>query len=215
MVYNGEIFNSEQLRREMEINGIKFDSRNSDTEVLFQLLQNYDFKIALNKLNGMFAFAFLDLRLKKLFIARDKVGIKPLYYSKNSRHFRFSSELKSLTRANDHKPEINMSSVRNYLLRNYVPGPDTIYEHYFKLKPGHLLIYDIVSHSSEIQKWWEPAFHQGVIQNKSQAVEAVRETLERSVIRWSQSDQKSTAISLSGGLDSTIIAAIAKKMVSS
>src|SRR5690606_20866549 len=136
IVFNGEIFNFPELRKELENGGVAFRSR-CDTEVLLQLYIR-DGEKCLNRLNGFFAFCIYDKTEQTLFLARDRFGIKPLLYLFDEDKFLFSSEMKSMIQYGIEKT-IDYSSLYTYLQLNYIPAPDTIFTNVKKLMPGHFL----------------------------------------------------------------------------
>ena len=137
VVFNGEIYNFLELRRDLVQKGHHFVTR-SDTEVLVHLYEEVGERLP-EYLNGMFAFAIWDSRRKELFLARDRFGKKPLYYSSAvaGTRFCFASELKGLTALPGFDAAVNPQSVANFLAFSYVPDPDTIYHDVFKLPPAH------------------------------------------------------------------------------
>ncbi|MBA3972393.1 MAG: hypothetical protein H0X46_09685, partial [Bacteroidetes bacterium] len=133
IVFNGEIFNYKTLRLELEQKGVTFRSH-SDTEVLLQLYISYKEK-CLEQLDGEFAFAIYDSASKELFIARDRYGIKPIYYFKDGDRFVFASEMKALMSFNIPK-KIDKASLQLYFHLNYIPSPSSIFENVKKVEAG-------------------------------------------------------------------------------
>lgn len=209
IVYNGEIFNSPELKRDLENQGVVFQTDHSDTEVLFHLLIR-EGKAALSKLNGMFGFAFLDKKRGKLLLARDRFGIKPLYYSETGTRFAFASEIKSLSAMEGFQNRLNRSALYDYLSLQYVVGQQSIVDGVKRLSAGHCLEYDLSAKTYHIEKWWSPSYQPQSGVSRTEWVERVRDGLEKAVMRWSLSDVP-LAISLSGGLDSSAIAGICAK----
>lgn len=204
IVFNGEIFNSYELRTELEKKGEVFFSKNSDTEVILRLYSRYGVDF-LEKLNGMFAFAIYDKKNKKLFIARDRFGIKPLYFYHINNNLIFSSEIKAILNVID-KPSIDAQSFYHYSSLKYVPLDKTIYENIDKLLPGHYLVYDLNHNNLEIKKWWDLEFNIKNELRKNDWYELVKDKLLNSVKRWTISDVN-CAFTMSGGLDSTALVA--------
>lgn len=137
LVFNGEIYNFRILREELERKGVTFKT-SSDTEVLFHAIKIWG-KECLSKLNGMFSFFWLNKKDRKFLIARDRTGIKPLYYMTEGGAFLFASELNSIARFSREKPQLSHSAIQNYLCLQYIPTPDTPIEGIKKLPPGHFI----------------------------------------------------------------------------
>src|ERR1700683_2212497 len=145
ITYNGEIYNFADLRRELEAKGHRFRSH-TDTEAVVHLYEEYGpdrFKDCLNRLNGMFALAFCDLRSTspKLFLARDHFGIKPLYYWERNGELAFASEVKALLQVPGIEASMNMEALHQYLTFLWVPDPLTMFEGIRKLPAGHYAIW--------------------------------------------------------------------------
>jgi asparagine synthase (glutamine-hydrolysing) len=203
LVFNGEIVNAPELRRELESSGVTFRSDHSDTEVLLRLLCSAGVA-ALPRLNGMFAFALYDRLAGVVTIARDRLGIKPLYYTDSGGRFAFASELKSLLALPFVEREIDAQSLFHYLSLMYVPGPATIIRGVRKLDPGSVLTYHLVTRSVSVRRWWRVSFVPDHSVPEQEWPEQIRDALARSVKRWTMSDVP-VACSLSGGLDSSAI----------
>jgi asparagine synthase (glutamine-hydrolysing) len=142
IVFNGEIYNAEDIRR--ELNGIGAAPPagwrgHSDTEVLLQACRHFGVAGAVERLIGMFAFAFWDARAQRLTLVRDRLGIKPLYWARAGKQFLFASELKALRAHPDFSAELDMTALAGYLRQAYVPSPRSIYRDAQKLPPGHML----------------------------------------------------------------------------
>ncbi len=200
LVFNGEIYNAPELRRELLSKDEKFRSDHSDTEVLLHLLAR-EGQSALRKLNGMFAFALYDRKEDRLLCARDRMGIKPLYYTASSGRFAFASELKSLLALPFVGRCVDRESLFHYLSLMYVPGGKTILDGIFRLPPGHLLIVgpDRTPHT---EKWWAPSFAPDRTVSRDEWPGRIAHTLNAAARRWTMSDVP-FACSLSGGLDSS------------
>lgn len=203
LVFNGEIVNAPALRVELEKDGVVFRSAHSDTEVLLALLERWGVD-ALPQLNGMFAFALHDAQQGTLTLARDRFGIKPLYYIEEGGRFAFASEMKSLLRLPFVRREVDHSSLFHYLSLMYVPGEKAILSGVRRLLPGHLLVYRLRDSSLSRRQWWKPGFEPdfGVAEREWPAM--IREGFQKAVARWALSDVP-IACSLSGGLDSSAI----------
>ena len=206
LIFNGAILNSPELRKEMEKKGINFFSKNSDTEVLLNLLILQGIK-CLKILNGFFSFAFYDNKTKKLLCARDRFGIKPFYYLYNNKELLFASELKSILNSGYSSKDIDKQSLYHYLSLLWVPGPNTIIKDIKKLQPGHLLELDLSDNILQIIKWWDLDFKPDYSVKKSEWPKKILSALTNSVKRSTLSDVP-LSCALSGGLDSQSITGI-------
>jgi asparagine synthase (glutamine-hydrolysing) len=199
IVFNGEIFNSPELRAELERRGRKFATDHSDTEVVLALWEERGAE-GLSALNGMFAFALLDRERRELVLARDRFGIKPLYYTEYP--FAFASELRALLQVPGVSRELDTESLFHYLSLRFVPGGCSILAGVRRLPPAHLLRYDLDRHTHTVQRWWRLEFRRD-----EAAAERLRDELRAAVVRWTLSDVP-VAVSLSGGLDSSAVTAL-------
>jgi asparagine synthase (glutamine-hydrolysing) len=202
MVYNGEIYNFKDFYPELKTNG--FDIRtSSDTEVLLKLYELYGTKM-LNRLNGMFAFVVWDKKERKLIAVRDRMGVKPLYYSFYNETFYFASEQKALFTAGV-PLKMAKDGMEEFIFNRFVAGENTLYENVKKVLPGHIFtIHESGKTTSE--KWWDL---KAEIQNQPKIenpVEWFRETFDNSVKLRMVSDVP-VGVLLSGGLDSSSILA--------
>lgn len=209
IVFNGEIFNYQTTRKELEQKGVQFKTQ-SDTEVLLYAYIHFG-ETFLHKLNGFFAFAIYDKQEEKLFLACDRFGIKPLYYYKDEDYFFFGSELKTITQF-PIKKEINWSSVATYFQLNYIPGKNSIFRNIQRLEPGH----QILIHKSEIiiKKWYNIPYNaleaeQNQLSYEDQKKKLV-ELMDDSVRLRLISDVPLGAF-LSGGIDSSVVTAMASR----
>ncbi|HEY4628555.1 MAG TPA: asparagine synthase (glutamine-hydrolyzing) [Flavobacterium sp.] len=202
LVYNGEIYNFKDFYPELKSNG--FDIRtNSDTEVLLKLFQLHGLKM-LNRLNGMFAFAIWDKIEKKLTVVRDRMGVKPLYYSFYNETFYFASEQKALFSAGI-PLKMAQDGLEEYIFNRFVAGGNTLYENVQKVLPGHIMI---IHEGGKVttEKWWNLKKE---IQNQPEIknpVEWFRETFDDSIKLRMVSDVP-VGVLLSGGLDSSSVLA--------
>ena len=153
IVFNGEIYNFDELRTELRHKGHEF-STNSDTEVIVHAYEEYG-DDCVNRLNGMFAFAIWDDRNQKLLLARDRVGIKPLYYYAGSDCVVFGSELKAILEYPGVPRDLDHAALDTFLTFEYIPAPSSIFKNIKKLKPGHLLT--LQSGKVSIRKYWDVA----------------------------------------------------------
>jgi asparagine synthase (glutamine-hydrolysing) len=211
VVFNGEIYNFRELRNELEAKGYTF-ATTSDTEVLINGYLAFGLETILNRLEGMFAFALYDTKLEKLFVARDKFGEKPLYYSNNEESFTFASELKAFNpKLNTH--EIDIKALNYFLTLTYIPAPYTIYKDIHKLKAGCYLTIDNQGVLST-NMYFELSSQISRLQPISNFVDAkkrVEETVTKSISSRMVSDVPLGAF-LSGGIDSSIVAVIMSKL---
>ena len=199
IVFNGEIFNSPQLREDLERAGRVFATDHSDTEVVLALWEERGAG-ALRALNGMFAFALLDRERRELVLVRDRFGIKPLHYTE--RPFAFASELRTLMQVPGVPRELDRESLFHYLSLRFVPGDRSIVAGIRRLPPAHLLRYDLNTRKHAVERWWRLEFRPD-----ETAPERLRDELRAAVVRWTLSDVP-VAVSLSGGLDSSAVTAL-------
>ncbi|MBI4964516.1 MAG: asparagine synthase (glutamine-hydrolyzing) [Desulfomonile tiedjei] len=208
VVFNGEIYNFREIRKFLESKGHRFRTQ-SDTEVLLELyLQKKE--AMLDDLNGMFSFAIWDDREKRLFLARDRLGKKPLYYTHAKDRVSFSSELYSLLRDPAVPRDLNNQAVFEYLLYDFIPAPDSIFKGVFKLPAAHAAIFD--AGGFRVWRYWEPPFPEESNDYPSQR-SALLDLLQDAVRLRLISDVPLGSF-LSGGLDSTLITALMRENVS-
>tara|TARA_B100000809_G_C15131276_1_gene528526 strand:+ start:2015 stop:3943 length:1929 start_codon:yes stop_codon:yes gene_type:complete len=215
IVFNGEIYNYLELKEALLADGVSFTT-NSDTEVLLHLFIKHKEK-CLEKLNGFFAFAVFDKQEKSLFVARDRMGIKPLLYFFDGEQFIFGSELKALLTFNI-KKKIDKVSLFNYLQFNYIPTHNSIIEGVKKLEPGHFISIeniDRIGDSIKEEMYYEiPLNQESTLQtnamNYDKSQDMLRNLLDDAVQKRLVSDV-SVGTFLSGGVDSSIISLLAKR----
>lgn len=207
---NGEIYNYRELRLDLELQGHKFRSQ-SDTEVIVHAYEQFG-DMVVDHLDGMFAFSIWDEKKKKLLLARDRVGKKPLYYHFNNRYFTFGSEIKSLLVCPWVPKQIAIHNIPDFLAHGYVPWPETMYEGILQVPPGSLMIFDQTG-VHEPENYWTLKFgkSKGKIQSYDSIKEKIYELLHSAVSKRLISDAPLGAL-LSGGLDSAIIVALASKI---
>jgi|TARA_B100001971_G_C18250478_1_gene577791 asparagine synthase (glutamine-hydrolysing) len=208
IVYNGEIYNFKEIKSKLEERGHRFNS-DTDTEVIVHAYEEYGEK-CLQYFNGMFAFTIWDSKQKKIFVAVDRLGIKPLYYTKIGNRFLFASEIKSLLQYKDLKREVNKKGLIDYLTFRYTPTEQTIFEGIKKLKPGHFLVYK--KNKIQINRYWDVNINRISKKPIAYYEKLVLKNLKQSVKRRLISDVPLGA-HLSGGLDSSIIVAMMKTLV--
>jgi len=209
IVYNGEIFNFSELRKELEQNGMTSFSSHSDTEILLKLFI-LEREKCLNKLNGFFGFCIYDKEEQSFFLARDRYGVKPLLYQFDEDKFLFASEMKSILAYGIEK-ELDYTSLHTYLQLNYIPGPRTIFQNVKKLLPGHFL--EVKSRRLEVRSYYAIPYsniQQSISNNYVEAKEKFKQLLEAAVQRRLISDVPLGTF-LSGGIDSSIITGLAAR----
>ena len=208
--YNGEIYNFQDLRDKLEKASHKFVSK-TDSEVLVHAYEEWGVSL-LNKINGQFAFCIFDKKKNIFFIARDRLGIKPLYYYQSGKKFVFGSELKVFLES-DIKKQINQVALDHYMLFGNTPSKQSILENVEKLLPGSYIIYDLASSEiKEYRQYWALSFSEDSSLSETEAIDQIRKELDRSVKMRLISDVPLGAF-LSGGVDSSIIVAIMRKYV--
>jgi asparagine synthase (glutamine-hydrolysing) len=200
VVCNGEIYNHRELRRGLERRGHRF-ATGSDTEVIVHLYEELGAG-CVEKLAGMFALAVADFRERRLLLARDRIGKKPLYLADDGRHLGFASELKSLLNAGLAGPEIDPEALDLYLCFGYVPTPWTIFRGARKLPAGHLAV--VSDGSMRVERYWDVKMQPVEAQNEERLVEELEELLSDAVQARLESDVPLGAF-LSGGIDSGTI----------
>jgi asparagine synthase (glutamine-hydrolysing) len=209
--YNGEIFNFEGLKQELEKAGHQFESH-TDTEVLVHGYEQWGTGL-LEKLNGQFAFCIFDKKKNIFFLARDRLGIKPLYYYCDDRNFIFGSELKVFLRS-DIRKEINKNALDYYLIFGNTPFEQSILDGVKKLPAGCYLIYNLKERKlQKYQRYWAVSFDEQTDFSEEELKRQIADRLEESVRMQLISDVPLGAF-LSGGVDSSIIVSIMRKYVS-
>src|SRR5207245_1129087 len=186
IVYNGEIYNHRELRSKLEARGHRYRTK-SDTETIVHLYEEYG-RDCVQHLRGMFAFAIWDRRLRRLFIARDRLGIKPLYYFYDDKKFIFGSEIKAILAYPGIKPEFNQSTLAEYLAFGYIAGQETMFTGICKLPPGNTLEIDDAG-KIKVESYWDlsiPAGNDG--RPRAHYIKTYRELLEECVASHLMSD---------------------------
>ncbi|MGO9275604.1 MAG: asparagine synthase (glutamine-hydrolyzing) [Terriglobia bacterium] len=212
ITYNGEIYNFHSIRTELQKLGHTFRSR-TDTEILIHGYEEWGVRL-LERLNGMFGLALLDLRQKpaRLLLARDRLGIKPVYYTSVGGRLVYASEIKAILLAPGIARDVDLNALHRYLAFLWVPGPETLFKGIYKLPPGHYLEWSEGEYS--LHCYWSlrfpPALANGKRNEKDLSVELL-EILRRAVKRHLISDVP-VGVFLSGGLDSSTILALAAEL---
>lgn len=208
IVFNGTIYNYRELRAVLKDKGYTFHTE-SDTEVLLQAYQAWGEK-CLDHLIGMFAFAIWDRQKQKLFVARDRLGIKPLYFSHDQNNFIFGSNTQSLLASKLVDTNINPTALQfMYTLHAVVPAPYTIFKGIQKLKPAHYMWVDMKGKAEEHQYWWLDAQDKHSDWDVKEWRDAIEDKLRTAVRRRLLASDVPVGVLLSGGLDSSLIVALA------
>lgn len=203
VVFNGEIYNFHELRHELEAVGHRFKSR-TDTETIVHGYEQWGVDVV-RRLRGMFAFAIWDRRRQQLLLARDPIGIKPLFYHQGDQRVVFGSELKAVLAAPGVPRKVNQAALYDYLTYNYIPCPNTAYEGIGKLPPAHYLIAG--RHGVDVQRYWTLDPADVVACGERTAIDRVRGLLEDAVRSHMLADVP-VGVFLSGGLDSSLVASL-------
>jgi asparagine synthase (glutamine-hydrolysing) len=206
ITYNGEIYNYRELRRALEVTGVRFRS-SSDTEVLLHAYAAWG-PAMLDRLVGMFAFAIWDSGKKELFLARDRAGEKPLYYGRTNAALAFASELQALVDVPDIDCSLDRDALAMYLEYQYVPAPKTIYKGIAKLPPAHAMLVD-TANAPRIWRYWDPlefALQPRLDINEQDAAKHLEQLLQEAVRGQLLADVPVGAF-LSGGIDSSAVVA--------
>lgn len=203
IVFNGEIYNYQELQKELESKGHIIKTK-SDTEVIVHLYEEYG-ESCVDRLRGMFAFALWDAKRKTLFLARDRVGIKPLYYWKSHNSIVFASEIKAILADPSVNRELDLGMIDRFLSFYFLPGEETLFKGINKLLPGHYLI--CRGEKVEIRQYWDLHFSESPIsvqEAESKTMELLEESLQLHMI-----SDVPVGFLLSGGVDSTAMLSFA------
>ncbi len=201
ITYNGEIYNFQELRSELEKRGHRFHTH-SDTEMVVHAYEEWGVH-CLKRFRGMFAFAIADYRKRELFLARDPLGIKPLYYALGSNLLAFASELQALRRVPGIDWDFDLEAVDQYLYLQYIPAPKTVFRHVRKLRPAHFFTMPFYGPPSPPQRYWKLDF-KPIERKEADLLAELDHTLRRSVEQHLVSDVPFGAF-LSGGIDSSAV----------
>ncbi|MDR4953082.1 asparagine synthase (glutamine-hydrolyzing) [Chryseobacterium sp. ES2] len=207
ITFNGEIYNFKKLRKELESLGYSFHST-SDTEVILKAYQQWG-NATFAKLDGMFAICIVDLISQKLILARDRVGMKPLFYHQNEEGLVWASEIKALLKNELVKPEINWNGVYTNFLFQTTLAPQTCFQHIFSLEPASFMTIDLKDQKITKKKFWKLPSPSGKNISEEEAVKKIDELLSQSISEQLFADVP-VAIMMSGGIDSTLIASKSK-----
>jgi asparagine synthase (glutamine-hydrolysing) len=206
VVQNGEIYNHLELRGQLIAHGHVFKTH-SDTEVLVHGYEQWG-EAMVERLNGMFAFAVHDRRAGAVFLARDRMGIKPMHYAIDGERLVFASELKALLRDPALRRGVDPTALEEYLAYEFVPSPRTIVRGVCKLRPGHTLTWSIAHSSARVERYWAPELNAGdgrhdLEQESARLLECLRESVRKELI-----SEVPLGVFLSGGIDSSAVAAM-------
>lgn len=211
IAFNGEVYNFKEIREDLKALGYQFIS-NSDTEVILYSYKAWGMK-CLEKFIGMFAFAILDKSIDKLYLVRDRAGVKPLYYYQYDDQFIFSSEIKSFHQHPEFKKEQNLEVLPYYFQFGYIPAPYTIFENCFKLESGHYLEFNLKDSTFEIYHYWDVNdFYKQEKNLKSEdEILSELETILNDSIALRMVSDVPVGVFLSGGYDSSLVTSILAK----
>jgi asparagine synthase (glutamine-hydrolysing) len=207
IVFNGEIYNYQELRVLLLAKGHVFKTQ-SDTEVIVHLYEEYG-SDCLEKLRGMFGFAIWDSKKKSLFLARDRVGIKPLYYYMGEHFVSFASEMKAILADPAVRREVDPAMIDRFLTYFYVPGPSTLLRNFFKLEPGHWLL--VRDGKIQVQSYWDIDFQPTDDHLSAQALDQKVVDLLDEAVQLHMISDVPVGFLLSGGVDSTAMLSLASK----
>lgn len=205
-VFNGEIYNFKDVRKTLKKKGHRF-ATNSDTETIVHAYEEWGTD-CLEKLSGMFAFAIWDNRKQKLFVARDRLGIKPLFYAWLDGNFYFASEMKGILQFQEFPRDLDLDALAAYFCLSYIPAPMTIFKHIRKLEPGHFIT--IENNKITIEKYWDLYFDPNTSRSMQSTIDTFMGKLGETVEKHMISDVPLGAF-LSGGIDSGAIVALMSK----
>jgi len=209
LIFNGEIYNFPELRTRLEVQGHRFRSH-TDSEVILHLYDELGPDCVRN-LDGIFAFAILDLKRDLVLLARDPLGVKPLYYSASADHFLFGSEIKAILASSMYRADVDWQAAHDYFTYLYVPGPRTMFQGILQLPPAHRLILNLADSSLHLERYWEVRRREEIEKASFADLKTqVRERLAASVKSQLISDVP-LGVFLSGGIDSTIVTGLARE----
>jgi asparagine synthase (glutamine-hydrolysing) len=209
IAYNGEVYNHEELRRELEAKGHRYRTR-SDSETIVHAYEEWGER-CVDRLRGMFSFAIWDRSRRRLFIARDRLGIKPLYWARVGRAFVCASEIKALFAFPGVRRAVHLPGVVEHLTQRYVAAPATLFDGIEKLPPAHR--WSVDAHDRPAECYWQVDYEPKVELDDADALEQVEARLTESVRLRLMSDVPLGAL-LSGGVDSSLVVALASRLVS-
>jgi asparagine synthase (glutamine-hydrolysing) len=210
IVFNGEVYNFQEIRPELEALGHVFHSK-SDTEVVLRAYAQWG-EACVERFRGMFAFAIFDVKKDELFVVRDRLGIKPLYYYADGHQFIFASETKAIVLVEGVPRRINQAALPEYIAFRYVSDGRTLFQDIHELKPGHWL--RVSRGGIQIRQYWDIPFHPEEERDDARWIDALNEELLRSV-RYRLIADVPVGCALSGGVDSSLVTAMACEVAAS
>jgi asparagine synthase (glutamine-hydrolysing) len=211
ITYNGEIFNFIEIREKLRKKGYSFSS-NTDTEVILYAYQEYG-KNCLKLFRGFFAFCIYDYHKQELFLARDRLGSKPLKYFFDGNTLAFSSEIQALLKIESINKSIDYQSISQFLSLKYIPAPNTIFKNIKKLPAGSFMTFDLKKKKLNIEKYWDPEFESKIDISYNDAKNKTKELLKDAINIRMISDVP-VGVFLSGGIDSSSIVALLREQYS-
>ncbi len=218
LAYNGEIYNHLKIRKFLNENNFTKEINwkgHSDTETLLESIASIGLKKTLSKIEGMFSFSLWDKKTKKLYLVKDRLGEKPLYYGFNNKVFYFGSDLKGFKESPTFKPEIDTNSLALLVKYNFIPAPASIYKNIYKLEPGKYLIFSTEKNEFEIETYWD--VYDNITPKKINHNKTDSDYIDEldSLLNKKISDQMISDVPigsfLSGGIDSSLISTLMQK----
>ena len=211
LVYNGEVYNYKKIRNQLSKNNINFKT-DSDTEVILEAFSFWGVKKSLNLLDGMFAIALWDKHSNDLYLIRDRLGIKPLYFYRDNNNFVFSSEIKAFKELPWLNFEIDYQAFSSYVRLNYVPTPKSIYKNIRKLEPGNILKINLGNKLTK-EPFWDltKVVKKNEIEKSSVSIVAELEKMLEEKVNSHMVSDVPLGVFLSGGIDSTLITLLSQK----
>ena len=210
MVFNGEVYNYKEIQQELVLDGYTFKS-DSDSEVILKAFHKWGLE-AVERFIGMFSIALYDTQKEFLYLIRDRVGVKPLYYSLTTKDFVFASEMKPILEYYE-KPEVNKEALFEYFQYGYISSNLSIIEDCYKVPAGHYLTYDIKQHKIDISRYWniEDFFKKPKFEKTEKELIDELEEILIDAFKYRMVSDVPVGVFLSGGIDSSIVAAILQK----
>lgn len=211
IIFNGEIYNFSEIKQELELSGYTFISK-SDTEVILKAFHKWGTE-CINKFNGMFAIAIFDKKNGELYLIRDRMGVKPLYYYYDGCNLVFASELKPIMAYPYFNKEINKNIIYSYLYHGYIAAPDTIFKSTYKLLPGHYLKWNCGN--IHLKKYWslkDIYISSKIIEKTEEQYLNELDELLISSVKYRMIADVPIGCFLSGGIDSSLVAAVMQKL---
>lgn len=210
IVFNGEIYNYIELRKELIQKGHQFKTT-SDTEVILHLYKEYGDEF-INRLNGMFAFIIYDKFYRKIYIARDHFGIKPLYWYQDKNHILFGSEIKAILAHPHIKAIPAIENLYEYLTFQFIIGEGTMFKNISKVQPGHYITIDLNTWNIKSVNYWEPNFSTDFFHTEEYFISELQKILDNAITQQMRSDVP-VGTYLSGGMDSSFVTIMASRLV--